>query len=176
MGSALLNCSAPPIRIRPAAHGDLDALVALEQRAFATDRLSRRSFRRLMVSPSAAVIVAEEGDGTFAGAAILLFRPQSKAARLYSIAVALTMAGRGIGGVLLQAAEEVARARGCHAVRLEVQENNHAALSRYRKSGYREFGRHIAYYEDGGDALRFEKRLGGESETPSHSGARPAGR
>src|SRR5262249_19153669 len=31
--------------------------------------------------------------------------------------------------------------------------------SRYRKSGYREFGRHKRYYEDGGDALRFEKRL-----------------
>ena len=37
---------------------------------------------------------------------------------------------------------------------------NQAAIARYRKSGYREFGRHAAYYEDGGDALRFEKRLG----------------
>src|SRR5437762_9429665 len=42
---------------------------------------------------------------------------------------------------------------------LEVHETNHAAISRYRKSGYREFGRHKKYYEDGGDALRFEKRL-----------------
>src|SRR6202011_2581288 len=30
---------------------------------------------------------------------------------------------------------------------------------RYRQSGYREFGRHRCYYEDGADALRFEKRL-----------------
>ena len=52
-----------------------------------------------------------------------------------------------------------ALARGCRAIRLEVHETNHAAISRYRKSGYREFGRHRRYYEDGGDALRFEKRL-----------------
>ena len=40
-----------------------------------------------------------------------------------------------------------------------MHETNHAAISRYRKSGYREFGRRVGYYEDGGDALRFEKRL-----------------
>ena len=44
-------------------------------------------------------------------------------------------------------------------MRLEVHETNHAAISLYRKSGYREFGRHHEYYEDGGHALRFEKRL-----------------
>jgi hypothetical protein len=37
--------------------------------------------------------------------------------------------------------------------------SNHQAVARYRKCGYREFGRHKAYYQDGGDALRFEKRL-----------------
>jgi len=40
-----------------------------------------------------------------------------------------------------------------------VHVTNHAAISRYRKSGYREFGRHKSYYDDGGDALRFEKKL-----------------
>jgi ribosomal protein S18 acetylase RimI-like enzyme len=43
-------------------------------------------------------------------------------------------------------------------MRLEVHQGNHAAIACYRKSGYREFARH-RYYEDGGDALRFEKRL-----------------
>jgi hypothetical protein len=49
--------------------------------------------------------------------------------------------------------------RGCGAIRLEVHETNAAAIARYRKTGYGEFGRHARYYEDGGDALRFEKRL-----------------
>ena len=91
--------------------------------------------------------------------AIVLFRPRSTLARLYSIAVAPHMAGRGIGPMLLQAAEDVARSRHATAMRLEVHHTNQAAISRYRKSGYREFGRHRCYYEDGADALRFEKRL-----------------
>ena len=45
-------------------------------------------------------------------------------------------------------------------MRLEVHETNAAAIARYRKSGYRQFGCHAAYYGDGGDALRFEKPLG----------------
>jgi ribosomal protein S18 acetylase RimI-like enzyme len=61
--------------------------------------------------------------------------------------------------MLLAAAEAAAVARRCRAIRLEVHVTNHAAISRYRKSGYKQFARHRGYYEDGGDALRFEKRL-----------------
>jgi ribosomal protein S18 acetylase RimI-like enzyme len=144
--------------VRKAERGDVDALAALEHRVFATDRLSRRSLQRFLKSPSADVIVAQDDTG-LAGNAIVLFRPRSLIARLYSIAVAPAMGGRGVGAMLLAAAEAAALARGCRAIRLEVHVTNHAAISRYRKSGYREFSRLRRYYEDGGDALRFEKRL-----------------
>jgi ribosomal protein S18 acetylase RimI-like enzyme len=134
----------------------MDALMELEHRVFATDRLSRRSLRHLLTSPSAEVLVAEKA-GRFAGTAIVLFRTGSALARLYSLAVAPHMAGRGIASLLLDAVETRARTRKCCAIRLEVHESNHAAISRYRKSGYREFARYPAYYEDGGGALRFEK-------------------
>jgi ribosomal protein S18 acetylase RimI-like enzyme len=157
---------AADIRVRTATRADLDALVALEHRVFATDRISRLSLRRFLASPTAAVLVAEALDHHpdhhpigLAGTAIVLFRPRSLVARLYSIAVAPHMGGRGVGVMLLAAAEAAALSRGAVAIRLEVHTTNHAAISRYRKSGYREFGRHRSYYEDGGDALRFEKRL-----------------
>jgi ribosomal-protein-alanine acetyltransferase len=149
---------APAVRIRTAKEGDLDALMELEYRAFNTDRLSRRSLRRFLKAPSADLLVAE-ADGRLAGTAILLFRPRSKAARLYSIAVMPHMSGRGIAPLLLQAVEELATTRGCRSIRLEVHQANHAAIARYHKSGYREFGRRRHYYDDGGDALRFEKDL-----------------
>jgi N-acetylglutamate synthase-like GNAT family acetyltransferase len=47
------------VRIRAAKARDLDALVELESRVFATDRLSRRSLRRFLTAESAAFMVAE---------------------------------------------------------------------------------------------------------------------
>ena len=148
----------PPVHIRKAERADLDALVELEHRVFATDHLSRRSLLHFLRAPTAEVLVAE-ADGQLAGTAIVLFRPRSSVARLYSIAVSPHMGGRGLGPMLLEAAEAAALRRDCRTIRLEVHETNAAAISRYRKSGYREFGRRARYYEDGGDALRFEKRL-----------------
>jgi [ribosomal protein S18]-alanine N-acetyltransferase len=146
-----------PLRIRAAKARDLDALVELESRVFATDRLSRRSLRRFLTSASASFMVAEAKG--LAGTAIVLFRPRSAVARLYSIAVAPHMSGKGVASLLLKAVERAARRRGCTTIRLEVHESNHAAIARYRKQGYQEFGRHRRYYDDGGDALRFHKKL-----------------
>jgi ribosomal protein S18 acetylase RimI-like enzyme len=158
MPPRLAHVPASDVHVRKAARGDLDALVELEERVFASDRLSRRSLRRFLASPSAELVVAQLAK-RLAGTAIVLFRPRALVARLYSIAVAPAMGGRGVAPMLLAAAEAAALARGCRALRLEVHVTNHAAIARYRKSGYREFGRLRKYYEDGGDALRFEKRL-----------------
>jgi ribosomal protein S18 acetylase RimI-like enzyme len=140
---------------------DLDALIALERAVFDTDILSRRSFRRFLAARSATVIVAE-ADGKLAGYVLVLYPPRSKHARLYSIAVAPHIGRRGVGPLLLAAAEKAARRRGRRAMRLEVHEHNPRAIARYEKSGYRLFGRHRDYYDNHGDALRFDKPLGTE--------------
>jgi ribosomal protein S18 acetylase RimI-like enzyme len=156
--------SRPPARKPPAAkfrHGrlsDLDGLIALERAVFSMDVLSRRSFRHFLSARSAAVIVAEEG-GKLAGYVLVLYPPRSKLARLYSIAVAPHSGRRGVGPLLLVAAEAAARRRGRRTMRLEVHERNSRAIARYEQSGYRLFGRHRRYYDDGGDALRFDKTL-----------------
>ena len=138
---------------------DLAELLALEQAVFTTDKLSRRSFRHFLTSPRASLIVAEEGS-KFAGYALVLYPPRSKAARLYSIARAPHIGGRGVGPKLMAAAEAAAKRRGRRTMRLEVHEDNERAIARYEKSGYRLFGRHHEYYDDRGHALRFEKPLG----------------
>jgi len=166
MQRALAHRPSSDVHIRAAGAADLEALINLERRAFATDRISRRSFRRFLRSPAAALLVARQGD-VLAGYALVLFRKGSDIARLYSIAVAPEAGRRGIGGQLLAAAEDAAMARRRGALRLEVHEKNAAAISRYQKSGYTMFGRHFAYYGDGGHALRFEKRL-----TPARSARR----
>ena len=137
---------------------DLDALLALEQQVFTTDRISRRGLRRFLSSSSAHVLVAE-ADGKPVGYALVLFRKRTGVARLYSIAVDPHAARRRVGATLLAAAEQAAGERGAGRLRLEVRADNEAAVALYRKSGYRQFGRLARYYDDQADALRFEKRL-----------------
>jgi ribosomal protein S18 acetylase RimI-like enzyme len=164
--------STPPAKLRRGRFGDLGALIALEQAVFTTDILSRRSFRRFLAAPSATLLVAE-ADGGLAGYVLVLYPPRSKRARLYSIAVAPHIAKRGIGPLLLAAAEAAARRRGRRAMRLEVHEHNSRAIARYEKCGYQLFGRHRGYYDDRGDALRFEKPLGTEPRRRSAVHRRP---
>jgi [ribosomal protein S18]-alanine N-acetyltransferase len=151
--------SKPAAKLRRGRNADLGALIALEQAVFTTDILSRRSFRHFLTAPGATLIVAE-ASGKLAGYVLVLYPPRSKLARLYSIAVAPHIGRRGVGPLLLAAGEAAARRRGRRAMRLEVHEHNSRAIARYEKSGYRPFGRHRGYYDDRGDALRFEKPLG----------------
>ena len=134
---------------------DLTALCELEDLAFPEgDRATPRALRRIITSPSAAIMVASfAGDVT--GAAIVLFRAGARIARLYSLASTC----RGVGTMLLRHAEAVAATRGAKAMRLEVRHDNHRAIGLYRKAGYREIGVRPNYYCDGTDALRMEKFL-----------------
>jgi ribosomal protein S18 acetylase RimI-like enzyme len=146
-------------KLRRGRDADLTALIAIETAVFKTDQLSRRSFRHFLASPTAALIVADDGSERLAGYALALFPPRSLLARLYSIAVAPHLVRQGLGPLLVAAAEDAAKRHGRRAMRLEVHEHNTRAIALYEKSGYRFFGRHRDYYGDHGDALRFEKLL-----------------
>ena len=159
-----------PAILRLASASDIDQLVALENAAFSGDRLARPSFRRLIAGGRAALLVAER-RGRLAGYALALFRQGSQVARLYSVAVHPDVAGMGIGGMLLAAAEAAALGKGRVTLRLEVREDNIAALRLYEREGYRPIGRIADYYQDGAAALRFEKTLGEPS--PAKRVARP---
>ena len=144
--------------IRRARPGDLSAIAALETATFALDRLSRRSLRYFIASPTASLLLAESG-GAVDAYALTAFRRGSDVARLYSIAVLSAASGRGLGRALLAASESDAAGRGATWMRLEVRPDNAAAIRLYQAMGYRQFGSIADYYEDDSLALRFEKRL-----------------
>ena len=146
------------VTLRAGRLADVDELEALEMHAFAHDRIARRSFVRFLTSSNASLIVVA-GEGVLCGYALVLFRTRSRLARLYSIAVDAEHAGRQLGSSLLSAAEEAAYRRGSCAMRLEVRECNTAARILYRKFGYDFVDRLFAYYADGSNALRLQKRL-----------------
>ena len=166
LASAPMPVQAPSaktkVALRRALPADVDALTRLERLVFSADRISRRSFRKLVVSPSASLVLAEDEAGTLIGYGALLFRKGTGLARLYSLAVSPDAAGRGVGRLLLARAEQDAFEAGRIALRLEVREDNHRAIDLYKASGYRPIGRYLDYYADHMPALRFEKVLKGE--------------
>jgi ribosomal-protein-alanine N-acetyltransferase len=146
------------VRVRPAIAGDLDALVALEQDSFHSDRMSRAQYRHHLNSDSAVVLVAG-GKTALSGSAVLFFRLRSRIARLYSLATARAARGQGVGAALLDGAIYAGSQRRCTAMRLEVRTDNAAAIALYVRYGFRQIGSYTAYYEDGADALRYERAL-----------------
>lgn len=147
------------VRVRRAELSDLDDLVALEEQSFAGDRLSRAQYRRHLDSESAQVLVASANHRRFLGTAVVFFRKGSSVARLYSIATQAEARGKGVGSALIEAAEQAARRKRRHALRLEVRTDNDAAIRLYERLGYQRIGTYASYYEDGADAWRYQKAL-----------------
>ena len=142
--------------IRRARDADLPRLLRLEELAFSSDRLSRRSFQRWLRHADCIFSVCEASDA-LAGYILVILRRGTRLARLYSLAVDPQLRGQGIARRLIQHAESEARQAGALFMRLEVASNNDSAIALYRKLGYLQFGRYRDYYEDHDDALRMEK-------------------
>lgn len=153
------SSTTPAIRIRRARAADLAALVDLENASFQTDRMSARQLRHHIDNASAIVLVAARRE-EIVGSAVVFLHPRHRSARLYSIAVSEDARGAGIGKQLLAAAERIAKTGGRAALRLEVREENQSARALYERNGYVLRGIQRGYYEDGHDAVRYEKTLG----------------
>jgi len=144
--------------IRKADTSDLEQLVALEERSFESDRLSRDSFHHLITSGSAETLV-DMRDGRVVAYVVVLFRSSSTTARLYSIAVSEDSRGGGVGRSLVEAAESAAIGRGRDEMRLEIREDNRASSALFEKLGYTRVALTDNYYEDGMSAVRYAKIL-----------------
>ncbi len=151
--------------IRPAVAADYQALVAIEQRCFDSDRISRRQWRYMLTRAHADILVAAETDG-LAGYVLVLYNQATSVARLYSIAVDASSRRGGLGRLLAAAAEEAARERGKAYMRLEIRRDNGPSQALFGKLGYRQFGMLDDYYEDHMQALRLQKRLRANLQPP----------
>jgi ribosomal-protein-alanine N-acetyltransferase len=145
------------IRIRRGAAKDAAAILEMETH-FPSDRMSARSVRNFLRSPSAHVLVVESAS-ELVGSLVLLTRKGARSARIYSVIVLPQMRGQGLAAQLVAAAEAQTRKLGLGAVTLEVREDNGAARALYRKLGYLEEKSLPAFYDDGSDGLRLRKPL-----------------
>ena len=140
---------------RTATLEDLPALVALEEQCFTSDRLTPRSFQWMISRAHGQLLVAEQ-QAQVLGYALVLFHRGTSLARLYSLAIAESARGLGLGKRLLQRMEACALAHDCAYLRLEVRTDNPAAIALYERNGYRRFALVPDYYQDHADALRLD--------------------
>jgi ribosomal protein S18 acetylase RimI-like enzyme len=88
------------------------------------------------------------------GYGVVLYRANSRRARLYTIAVAETTRGQGLASALITALAAEAHWRGCRQLGLEVRADNIAARRLSEKLGFHFANALAGYYEDGTAGLR----------------------
>lgn len=151
--------SASAFRLRPARLSDLDALLALENTSFTSDLLNRRRMRHWIGADNGIFVVAVDKSGALVGSALAFTRADSDSVRAYSLAIAGTARGQGLGARLFRELEKRSRKAGFTRMHLEVAHGNTAAIGLYEKLGYAKVRSIPAFYEDGKDAWRMEKAL-----------------
>ncbi|MSO80840.1 MAG: GNAT family N-acetyltransferase [Alphaproteobacteria bacterium] len=89
-------------------------------------------------------------DAADAAAGFILGRLVAGEAEIVTLAVAPGRQGGGIGGALVGAFLEAARAAGATRAVLEVAEDNAPARAVYARHGFRQAGRRLGYYARAG--------------------------
>ena len=143
--------------IRLANLADLDSLVILERDSFPDENFSRRRMRYLMLRAKSVALVHEEKG--IHGYALLLFRNDTDAARLYSVCVDGSHRNKGVGKGLVDSAEQTAKRMGRKRMTLEVKEDCKVTVQFYCKLGYVPVGRLKNYYGKGVHGLRMMKHF-----------------
>ncbi len=126
------------------------APLAEEARRHLIERLRKRQdfcgFLAFAATRPAGLINCFEGFSTFAARPLL---------NVHDLAVHTDFRGRGIARLLLDAAEQAARRRGCCKLTLEVLSNNQRAINVYELAGFQPY----TLDPDAGQALFMQKNL-----------------
>ena len=131
----------PEGALRPMREADLDAVMAIELRAYPfpwTAGIFRDCLRAGY--PSWVLHLDERIIGYF------LISIGAAEAHVLNVCVDPDFQGRGYGRRLLRAIERVARGRGVNRLFLEVRPSNRGAIALYFDVGFNEIGRRPRYY------------------------------
>jgi ribosomal-protein-alanine N-acetyltransferase len=146
--------------LRRAGKADVDRVVQIEAEGF-LHPWSRELVERELEHSWSVLLLAEDGAG---GPVVgyVVFWVVHDEVHVLNVATALAARRRGIGRVLMEAAEAEGRRRGARLSTLEVRRSNGAAIALYAAMGYRQVGVRPNYYaEEREDALVMVKPLAG---------------
>ncbi|WP_088289689.1 ribosomal protein S18-alanine N-acetyltransferase [Kineosporia sp. A_224] len=136
------------VRLRPMRWWDVAAVHALEQTLFGATAWTAEAFWSELAHPDTRTYLVAEGPaGDLLGYAGVM--TVSADADVQTIAVAPAAQGRGLGGTLLEALVERARAAGATSLLLEVRADNAPAIALYERHGFDRIAVRRRYYQPG---------------------------
>jgi len=155
-----------PIRLRRASLDDFAALIELEYAAFSGDWISRRGWRDLLTTPSAAITLACRGADII-GSVVML--GNGSAATLSWLAVMPRQRRQGIATLLVEDALAHAARRGAVSCRLQLLHDNYPAQALFAHLGFA-----LIDHGDDAEVMRFQRPLLGYLQPRHAITAQPA--
>lgn len=135
------------IQIEDASLKYLDKLVDIEKQCFTSEAFSRQQISYLLTDFNTISLVAKV-NGEIAGFVILQLETQDNVmfGHIITLNVAESFRMKGVAQRLLGECEDILKSRGVLECRLEVRQDNVAAINLYKRLGYVELGLLERYY------------------------------
>jgi ribosomal-protein-alanine acetyltransferase len=147
------------ITIEDASIKHLDKLYEIEMKCFKKEAFTKQQIAQLLKNPNSISLIAKE-NGDIVGFIIgmLSVEDGSLVGHILTIDVSPSHRRKGVGIKLLQEIEKIFKDRQTIVCRLEVREDNVAALNLYQKLGYKGIGK-LKYYYGDANGILLEKPL-----------------
>ena len=134
------------VKIETATIKLLDQLYAIEEQCFSEEAFSRRQIAYLLTDYNSIALVAKSNID-IAGFIIAQVEVEgSEYGHIVTLNIPHDYRRKHVATRLLQEIQAILRQRGITEIRLEVREDNHAAIKLYQTLGYQILGKLEKYY------------------------------
>ncbi len=145
------------VNLRRAKKSDLKKILEIEKESFKEPWRMEGFLYELNLPEEIGISYVAEVDEKVGG--YIFLHIFDEGIHIVNIAVRKDMRRQGIGTLLLQKAEEIAKNKNIPLLVLEVRENNLPAISLYKKHGFSVLRKIEGYYSDGENALLMVKEV-----------------
>ncbi len=135
------------VKIEDASLRYLDRLFEIEEQCFTKEAFTKQQISYLLTDYNTISLVAKV-DNEIAGFVILQLESEDDVVfgHIVTLNVATKYRRKGIAQTMLHETENILKSRGITESRLEVKQDNSAAIKLYQRLGYREIGKLDHYY------------------------------
>ena len=160
---------------RRAARRDLSDIKKIQDSAFSGAAYGpfflrrEETFNSYLKETGSTLMVADVTGSGVSGYALLTPSDKDNTGVVDMVAVADDFKGKGLAKGLLLQVEYAARDIGYAVLELEAHETNKSAMGLYKAMGYKCVGHIKHYYNDGGKAVCYAKKISGEMSQPQQN-------